>query len=174
MNEQTGANLSPAQRAVLALWQEHTFSEFVIRNVEAALATMTEDAHVLLVPALTGGFGKDEVRKFYSESFIPQVPPDFETTMISQTFGEDQLVEEAVGAFTHTIRMMLPSVPPPGRRVEVASVGIIRFRDGLIPHDHLYWDRASVLARLGLPDATTLPVAGATSALRLLETARTR
>jgi carboxymethylenebutenolidase len=174
MNEESYANLTPSQQAMLDLWQQHMLAEFVTKNVEEALATMTEDAHVLLVPPLTGGFGKSEVRKFYSESFIPQVPQDFEATMISQTIGQDRLVEEAVGSFTHTIAMdwILPGVPPTGKRVEIASVAIIQFRDGKISHEHLYWDQASALAQLGLLDAEPLPVAGALGARKLLETSR--
>ncbi len=153
---------------LLAVWQQHVFAEFVAKDVEAALATMTDDAHVLLVPVGTGGRGKAAVRAFYSGSFIPQVPADLVATPISQTIGEDTIVEEAVHAFTHDIPMdwMIPGVPPTGRRVEVAVVGIIKFRDGKVAHEHLYWDHASVLAQLGVLGAGAL---GAESARRVLE-----
>jgi carboxymethylenebutenolidase len=174
MDEQISANLTRSQRAMLDLWQQHTLAEFVTKDVEEALATMTEDAHVLLVPTLTGGFGKSEVRRFYSKSFIPQVPQDFEATMISQTIGRDWLVEEAVGSFTHTIAMdwVLPGVTSTGKRVEIANVAIIQFKDGKISHEHLYWDQASVLAQLGLLDAEPLPIAGTLAARKVLEMSR--
>jgi len=62
--------------------------------------------------------------------FIPQMPPDMELTNL-RTIGTDQLVDEMVGKFTHTIQMdwMLPGVAPTGKRVEVPVV-IVRFRDG--------------------------------------------
>jgi carboxymethylenebutenolidase len=146
------------------------YAEFVTKDVEAALATMTEDAHVLLIPVGTGGRGKAAVRTFYATSFIPQIAPDTVVTPISQTIGTDYLVEEAVYSFTHTLPMdwMLPGVAPTGRRVDVAVVGIIKFRGGLVAHEHLYWDQASVLVQLGLLDAQQLPVLGAESARTVL------
>jgi carboxymethylenebutenolidase len=71
-----------------------------------------------------------------------------------------------VFSFTHTISMdwMLPGIPPTGRRVEVALVVIVGFREGKLAHEHIYWDQASVLVQLGLLDASSLPVAGAESA----------
>jgi len=64
---------------------------------------------------------------------------------------------------------MLPGIAPTGRRVEVALVVIVRFRDGKLAHENIYWDHASVLAQLGLIDARTLPVAGAESARKALD-----
>lgn len=156
---------------LIAVWQQHVFAEFVAKDVEAALATMTEDAHVLLVPVGTGGRGKDGVRTFYGTSFIPNIPPDIVATPISQIIGADYVVEEAVHSFTHSIAMdwMIPGVPPTGKRVEIAVVGIIKFRDGKVAHEHLYWDHASVLAQLGLLDAQALPILGAESAQNLLQ-----
>jgi hypothetical protein len=42
----------------------------------------------------------------------------------------------------------------------VALVVIVRFRDGKLAHEHIYWDQASVLAQLGLLDPQKLPIAG--------------
>ncbi len=55
-------------------------------------------------------------------------------------------------SFTHTREMpwMLPGIPPTNRYVEVALVAIVRFRDGKIAHEHIYWDQASVLKQIGL------------------------
>jgi carboxymethylenebutenolidase len=164
---------SPQTRSahpLLAVWQQHVYAEFVSKDVEAALATMTEDTHVLLVPVATGGHGKEAVRSFYATSLIPQLPPDIRETLISQTIGSDCLVEEAVYTFTHTLPMdwMLPGVAPTGRRVEVAVVGLIQFRAGKIAAEHLYWDQASVLVQLGLLEVHTLPVLGAESARKVL------
>ena len=161
--------LSPDQ--LERLWAEHLKGEFESRDVEATLATMVEDAYVNHIPVLTGGVGRDELREFYSKRFIPQMPPDTEMTPISRTIGNDQLVDEMVFKFTHTIRMdwMLPGLAPTGKRVEVPLVAIVRFRDGKVAHEHIYWDQASVLVQLGLLDACTLPVAGIESARKALD-----
>jgi carboxymethylenebutenolidase len=63
---------------------------------------------------------------------------------------------------------MLPGVAPTGKRVEVAVVAIVQFRDGKLAHEHLYWDQASVLVQLGMLDPSTLPVLGADSARKVL------
>ena len=163
--------LTPAQETLQQLWEDHVRHEFNTRNHEETLATMVEDAYVNHIPVLTGGVGKDELREFYSKRFIPQMPPDTEMTAISRTIGNDQLVDEMVFKFTHTIRMdwMLPGIAPTGKRVEVPLVAIVRFREGKLAHEHIYWDQASVLVQLGLLDPGTLPVAGVDSARKALD-----
>ena len=148
------------------LWEEHILHEFSTRNTDETLKTMVEDAYVDHVPVLTGGSGQAELRQFYSTHFIPKMPPDMEMTPVSRTTGTDQLVDEMVIKFTHNIEMdwMLPGIPPTGRRVEVPLVVIVRFRDGKLAHEHIYWDQASVLVQLGLLDPTGLPVTGAEQA----------
>jgi len=164
-------NLSPAQEALSKLWEEHVRYEFSTRNTDDTLATMVDDAYVNHVPVLTGGVGKNELREFYSKRFIPQMPPDTEMTPVSRTIGEDQLVDEMVFKFTHTISMdwMLPGIPPTGKSVEVPLVAIVRFRDGKLAHEHIYWDQASVLVQMGLLDPSKLPVAGVESARKVLD-----
>ena len=83
-------DLTPAQKRLNELWEEHVRYEFSTRNTEDTLATMVEDAYVNHVPVLTGGSGRDELRDFYSKRFIPQIPPDTEMTLVSRTIGEDQ------------------------------------------------------------------------------------
>jgi len=61
---------------------------------------MVPDAYVQV---LTDGVGLDELREFYSKKFIPQMPPDTEMTPISRTIGNDQLVDEMIAKFTHTL-----------------------------------------------------------------------
>jgi carboxymethylenebutenolidase len=115
--------------------------------------------------------GKPALREFYSKYFIPQMPPDMELNPVSRTIGTNQLVDEMLGKFTHTIQMdwMLPGIAPTLKRVEVAVVAIVQFRDGKLAHEHIYWDQASVLVQLGLLDLGTLPVVGVESARKALD-----
>jgi carboxymethylenebutenolidase len=138
---------------------------------EDALATMVEDAYVNDIPVMTGGVGKPALREFYSKYFITKMPPDIELILISRTIGTDQLVDEMLVKFTHPVQMdwMLPGIAPTGKRVEVAVVGIVQFRDGKLAHEHLYWDQASVLVQLGLLDPGTLPVVGVDSACKAID-----
>ena len=70
------------------LWQEHLAGEFVIKDVEATLATMVEDASVDHVPVHTGGSGKDALRAFYRDVFIPSWPADLKQTPINRVIGQ--------------------------------------------------------------------------------------
>src|SRR5438132_11397874 len=168
---ETGANLSAAQEVLLKLWEEHVRHEFTTHHTEDTLATMMADAYVNHIPVLTGGVGKQQLREFYSKRFIPQMPPDTEMVPLSRTIGHDQLVDEMIFKFTHTMRMdwMLPGVAPTGKRVEVPLVAIVRFRDGKLAHEHIYWDQASVLVQIGLLDPAKVPVAGVESARKVLD-----
>jgi carboxymethylenebutenolidase len=169
-NLQADTSLTAAQKLLQDLWEEHLRYEFVTHNPEDTLATMVEDAYVNHIPVMTGGRGRDALGKFYAKRFIPQMPPDTEMTLISRTIGTEQLVDEMVFQFTHTIRMdwMLPGVAPTGRRVEVPLIAIVHFRDGKVAHEHIYWDQASVLVQLGLIAANILPVAGVETARKAL------
>ena len=164
-------SFTPTEERLDQLWEDHVRYEFSTRNTEDTLATMVEDAYVNHVPVLTGGIGKRELSEFYSERFIPQMPPDTEMTPVSRTVGEDQLEDEMIFKFTHTIRMdwILPGIPPTGKHVEVPLVAIVRFRDGKLAHEHIYWDQASVLVQIGLLDPSKLPVAGVQAARKVLD-----
>ena len=158
------------QADLAQLWEEHTSHEFTTRDTESTLATMTDDAYVNHVPVLTGGVGKNALRLFYSRDFISTMPPDTRLTPISRTVGDDQLVDEMIFSFTHTQEMpwMLPGIAPTNRYVEVALVAIVRFRDGKLAHEHIYWDQASVLKQIGLIVDPELPVFGAETARKVL------
>jgi carboxymethylenebutenolidase len=170
INHLAGSGVAAAQQSLSLKWDDHVRYEFATRSTDDTLATMVSDAYVNHVPVMTGGVGHDELREFYSKHFIPQMPPDTNMTPVSRTIGVDRVVDEMVFEFTHTIAMdwMLPGIQPTGKHVKVALVVIVHFREGKLAHEHIYWDQASVLAQLGLIDATTLPVAGAESADKVL------
>jgi len=163
--------LSAEQQALNDLWEEHVRDEFAVRDTDATLCTMVPDAYVNHIPVMTGGIGYSELREFYSRRFIPKMPPDTEIIPVSRTIGTERLVDEMIFRFTHTMEMdwMLPGVPPTGRCVEIPLVAIVNFREGKVAHEHIYWDRASVLVQLGLLDSASLPVAGAETARKVLE-----
>jgi carboxymethylenebutenolidase len=60
-------------------------------------------------------------------------------------------------------------VKPTGRRVEIPLVAFVRFVDGKVAHEHIYWDQASVLKQIGLLPAASLPVFGAETARKVLD-----
>ncbi|MGE0225372.1 MAG: ester cyclase [Acetobacteraceae bacterium] len=161
-----------AEHDLAALWEEHCRHEFETRDVDATMATMVERPYVNHIPTMTGGVGHDELKRFYKYHFIGENPDDTQLIPISRTIGSDQLVDEMLFCFTHTreIDWMLPGVAPTGRRVEVPLVAIVRFRDGKVAHEHIYWDQASVLVQIGKLNPAGLPVAGVETARKVADT----
>ena len=109
------SELSVEQARLAQLWEEHMRHEFQTCSTEDTIATMVEDAYVNHVPVMTGGVGHAELRQFYATHFIPKMPPDMEMAPLSRTIGTEQLVDEMVVRFTHTVEMdwMLPGSRPP-------------------------------------------------------------
>ena len=166
-----GEGFANAQKVLSDKWDEHVKYEFATRHTEDTLKTMVADAYVNHVPVMTGGVGHDQLREFYSQRFIPQMPPDTSMTPVSRTIGTDRVVDEMVFEFTHTIKMdwMLPGVEPTNQHVKIPLIVVVHFRDGKLAHEHIYWDQASVLTQLGLIDAAGLPVAGVETAEKVLD-----
>ena len=148
----------------------------MIKNVDVALAIMSANLHVLMVLLAIGGQGRNGVRKFYRDQFLAQLPADLTPIPISQVVGTDILVEEAVYRFTHDQVMdwLIPGVPATAKPVEVGVVGIIKFENGKISGEHLYWDHASGLAQLGVIDQDKTPVKAFECPRTLLEWAGIR
>jgi carboxymethylenebutenolidase len=151
------------KETLLSVWDQHVYAEFVAKSADEAVATMTAEPYVNVIPLMVSARGREELRDFYANHFVSQLPPDFEAVPVSRTIGQDQLVDELILRFTHSIRMdwILPSVAPTGKRVEIPFVVIVQFEGDKIAHEHIYWDQASVLVQLGLLQPGGLPVRGA-------------
>ena len=157
------------EETLSSAWDQHLASEFAAKSPEQALATMAAEPYVNVVPLMIGARGRDEVRAFYANHFLSQIPPDMEMVPVSRTIGQGRVVDELIMRFTHTIRMdwLLPAIPPTGKPVEVPMVAIVQFEGDKVAHEHLYWDQASVLVQVGLLDRT-LPIRGGETAAQVL------
>ena len=165
-------NLTPDQQTMLATWQQHTYAEFVLKDADAALTTMTENPYLFMIATGTACIGRAAVREYYADHFLPAIPPDLELTSLSQTIGSDRFVEEMVVSFTHTIEMdwLLPTLRPSGRRAEFIIAAVIGFEHGKVAHEHIYWDQATLLSQMGVLDH---PLAvGGTGSVRQLSRLR--
>jgi carboxymethylenebutenolidase len=136
----------------IRLWLAHLAGEFTHRNVEESLATMVEDASVCHLPTGSGGTGKDILRRYYRDEFIPSIPGDWTHTLKNRVVTENAIAEEARLRFHHTRRMdwLLPGIAPTGKLLEFDIVVFIDFRDGLMAAERIYWDAASVMKQIGL------------------------
>lgn len=167
-------NKAMTQQEMIDLFQKHVGAELA-GDLDTTMATMTDNPHLHNVPTMVGGVGRDGVRSFYRNHLVGKFfPPDMKMTPVSRTIGTDQVVDELVISFTHTmvIDWMLPGIAPTGKRVEAAFAVIVAFKDGKIAHEHIYWDQASVLVQIGLIDPKGLPVVGAEGARRTLDPTR--
>ena len=162
-------DLTPDQQTMLATWQQHTYAEFVLKDADAALATMAENPYVFMISSGVARVGRAAVREFYANHFLPQIPPDLEITSVSQTFGDDRLVEEMVMRFTHSIEIdwILSGLRPTERTAEFVLAGVIQFERGKVAHEHLYWDQATLLFQMGVLDHP-LAAGGVNSVQQLL------
>lgn len=159
-----------AEKQLIDVWDAHTAAEFEHKDADAAIATMTDHPVLIHVPVNTGATGKEALRKFYAEIFIPQAPPDISLQLLTRSVGQNRIIDEFILRFTHTLRMdwFAPGIEPTGRQLAVPHVGIVAFEDGKISSEHIYWDQATVLMQLGLLDEA-LPVLSLTQCDRLLD-----
>ncbi len=150
MSEQTAARTDETSQKLEQVWADHLYYEFVTRDVEATLATMTDDA------SINGGWtpvavGKEKVRELYND-FIPSWPDDVQYTSPNRIIGEGQLMEEQRVTFTHSKPMnwLLPNVLPTNKQVDIVFVLIVQFRGDRIASERVYWNHATVLQQVGL------------------------
>ena len=134
------------------VWTEHLKGEFESKDVEATLATMVDDARVNHMPVNTGGTGKDALRRFYRDDFIPSWPDDLEMVPVNRIIGQGQIVDELRLTFTHSKPMpwFLPNIAPTLRTVIVDVVVIAQLRGDKLACERIYWDHANVLRQVGL------------------------
>ena len=154
-----------------ALWEAHCEAEFERRDVPATMRTMVAQPYVNHIPTMTGGVGQEALARFYGTHFVPKLPKDTRTILVSRTVGENRLVDEMLFCFTHDVMVdfLLPGVPPTGKYVEVPTVAIVTFEGDKIANEHIYWDQASVLVQIGLLNPDGLPVTGIEQARKLMD-----
>jgi carboxymethylenebutenolidase len=135
------------------------------------MKTMIKEPYVHHVPMMTGGIGYDSVYNFYKNHFVGKMPDDTKVERISRTVGKDQVVDELILKFTHDreIEYLIPGIPPTGKYVELPHMVVMKFKGNKIAHEHIYWDRASVLAQIGILNANNLPVKGIEQSSKLQE-----
>ncbi|MEM6109150.1 nuclear transport factor 2 family protein [Mycobacterium sp. 050272] len=153
------------------LWDRHMASEFAVKDADLAVATMTDDATVMHLPTMSGGSGKENLRRYYAEVFIPGIPADTTSEPIARSVGDGLLVDEFIMRMTHDqdVPFLLPGLEPTGKTLEIPAVVIVKFRGDLMESERLYWDQAAVLRQLGLIDQR-LPAADVTEVSGYLRT----
>ncbi|BAB73838.1 hypothetical protein ACN23B_10725 [Anabaena sp. FACHB-709] len=85
-NGKATSNLTPAQKFLQELWDEHLRLEFDAHNTEDTLATMVEDAYVNGIPVMIGGVGKPA---------LPVVGVDSARKVLDPSLPSNALIDRA-------------------------------------------------------------------------------
>ncbi|OBJ61349.1 nuclear transport factor 2 family protein [Mycobacterium sp. 1423905.2] len=146
--------------AMVALWERHTSYEFEARDADLTVSTMVPEARVMHLPTMSGASGREALRHYYADVFIPAQPPDVTLEVVARSLGDDILVDECIMQLTHDRELphLLPGVPATGVLLEVPFVVVVKFRGGSMSSETLYWDQAQVLRQAGLMPANGVPL----------------
>jgi carboxymethylenebutenolidase len=91
--------LTPAQQRMLDAYLRHVSAEFETQRVPDAMASMVATPHVIMMPVLDGGYGREQVAEFYSKRFVFSMPSDMHLELLTRIVAGDHVVEECVMGF---------------------------------------------------------------------------
>jgi hypothetical protein len=123
-----------------AIWHQHAHAEFVLKNADTALATMTGNPYVLCIPSGMGGTGRAGVREFYARQFLPNIPPDFESSSPWWPSSGSKLAKSPTSTSTGIRPRCSPSwalrITPSRRQASLARHDFWNFRNLSVSVDH--------------------------------------
>ncbi len=145
--ESPGGKLAQVEQ----LWGEHIRREFMLRDADATVETMADDAFIEMVPTGVKHEGKAACHRFYKEDFLVSLPEDFMMVPVHRVVGEHHIVDEMRGTLTHTKKMqwLLPDLEPTGKKLTLQMALILGFHNGLVKFERFYWDQLTALRQLG-------------------------
>ena len=149
------SNLTSHQKTMRDVWQQHGQAEFILKDPDAAIATMSDDPYILAIPFGQLLSGREAVYTFYRDDFLCKIPPDLEMEPVRQVVGDDHIADEFVLRFTHSVEMpwQVPGVAPTGRRAEIVMMVLVGFEGDKMAYEHLMWNHAALLSQLGVVDS---------------------
>src|ERR1700757_2701207 len=86
---------------MVELWERHMAYEFAFKDANLAVSTMVDDAIVMHLPTMSGGFGKENLRHYYADVFIPGIPADTTSELIARPVGDSLLVYGLIMGMPH-------------------------------------------------------------------------
>ncbi|KAG6850161.1 hypothetical protein H0H93_000288 [Arthromyces matolae] len=157
-----------------AIWEEHTYFEFVDRSVAKTMGTMV----VCIFTSRSISYVVTHVSNTN--------PPDAAMQGVSRTVGPDRVVGEpsVLKNSNAVVDWLLPGVPPTGKKLVIPMMAVVNIRGDRLYNEHIWWDQATALRQAGIlpthlayptPEGTKslrLPVAGAESAAMLVDEAK--
>ena len=158
---------------LVALWENYCRYELETRDVGATMATMVDVPYVNHVPTMTGGAttsSSASTNTISSAKTRPtrSLPGSAARSGPTRSSTRCCSLSPTQARSTGCCRASHPLAD----KVEIALVAIVRFDNGKVAHEHIYWDQASVLVRVGLLDPKGLPVAGVETARKVVDKTR--
>ena len=133
-------------QARMAVVDEHVRCEN-LHDLDAVMATFGASARYDDEPWSDHRVGRDAVRAYYAETL--RAMPDLEVDVQRRHAGSESVVLEVVIRGTH--RGPWRGLPATGRRLEFPLCGVFDFDENdRLAGERIYYDRAAVLAQLGL------------------------
>jgi carboxymethylenebutenolidase len=120
-------------------------------DLERAMALVTDDVALSMLPVGSGARGADELRRHLADDVLPHQPADLATRRVSRTGDRWRVVDEELVSFTHDRELpwLLPGLAPTGRRVEVLAISLVTVRQQRVAEHRTLWDHHGLLAQLG-------------------------
>jgi carboxymethylenebutenolidase len=161
---------------MIELWDRHARYEFEDKDADAAVSTMVSGACVMHLPTMSGATGREALREYYRDVFIPGIPDGTVNEPVARFVGDDFLVDQAIMQIRHDREMpfLLPGLAPTGVSLEVPFAVFVTFHSGLMSSERLYWDQAQVLSQLGLFRENELHIAAPSAVTGFLREAALR
>ena len=75
-----------SEGALSSVWDKHVAAEFTAKDADLAVATMTEESYVNLIPLMIGARGRDDVRE-KSESRYGKTPCQHYARSVASSTG---------------------------------------------------------------------------------------
>jgi predicted ester cyclase len=122
-------------------------------DVDRGAGFYHEDAVVTDHGARTTMSGREEIRAEYWEGYF-EASGDQRMDDVDVIAAGDWTVARAV--ISGTDEGLVPGLEPTGRRFEVSACDLVRWEDGEVVEEHLYYDQYTVLEQLGqVPSLTS-------------------
>jgi steroid delta-isomerase-like uncharacterized protein len=155
LSRQERNNMLTAQdNATIVLAHYDAFNK---REIDKDLALVTDDVKWLNIPFNVNFSGHQGYRE-YLKNWITAMP-DCKVEVLHTVVGEEWAAVEFVGRGTHTGPLVGPygkTFPATQKKLDLKLCEFLRIRDGQIAEARVYFDAATMMRQLGLPE-TPMP-----------------
>ena len=136
--------MSPTEEANLRMAREHFAAESA-HDTPRTLATLHDDIMYHVVASGQIVYGKEAVSKYYDVWWTAF--PDVDIQVKRMITAGEYIICENVATATHLGPWL--GMPPTGRKTVQHLCAVLRFRDGLMTEETVYYDQLERIMQLG-------------------------